>query len=321
MSNIYINFLKHANLISVNHHYLCRLIKLLETLKQNEPTQYVFGYHRHHIIPRSWSNGDLKEKDNMIYMSPKAHFIVHHLMYKSFPKDRLMKYSFLMLSRMFSFKISAKEYEKIKYAVYSKKLITINKDYDLQKKIEPEHLERYLSEGWTIGASLQARELIHLANIGKVQSSETIEKRKISLEIYRASDRYHTTPRSTEDSRRSYYDNDCGVKMAQGRKESATWLKSVTSPEVRKQKQEFFKDRYFSEEHKARISESKKGIPKSKEHIDKLSRSRNGTLKVCIDEFVYPNVEIASEVTGIPIKLLRKRASSTAISHNYIFFI
>jgi len=57
---------------------------------------------KHHIIPKSEGGGDTN--DNLVYLTPKEHFIAHKLLYKIEPTNYNRMLSFLMMSNRFNIK-------------------------------------------------------------------------------------------------------------------------------------------------------------------------------------------------------------------------
>ncbi len=95
-----------------NPHYLIRLVKLLNHFISIEPPKKIKGYERHHIVPRSWKPEWIKEPNNLLKVPSKAHYVIHHLMWKAFPKDFAMKWAFLFFIGKQS--TTAKVYENLK---------------------------------------------------------------------------------------------------------------------------------------------------------------------------------------------------------------
>lgn len=52
------------------------------------------GYECHHIVPKSWKPEWKNEFYNLLKVPVKAHYVIHHLMWKAFPDDHFMKLSF-----------------------------------------------------------------------------------------------------------------------------------------------------------------------------------------------------------------------------------
>jgi hypothetical protein len=57
---------------------------------------------KHHIIPKS--EGGSNDDNNLVYLTPKEHFIAHKLLYKIEPKNYNRMLSFLMMSNRFNIK-------------------------------------------------------------------------------------------------------------------------------------------------------------------------------------------------------------------------
>jgi len=77
-----------------NPHYLNRLINLLNHFISIEPEDKPKGFESHHIVPESWKPEWKKVKDNLLKVPVKAHYIIHHLMWKAFPDSISMQRSF-----------------------------------------------------------------------------------------------------------------------------------------------------------------------------------------------------------------------------------
>lgn len=98
-----------------NSHYLNRLIKVLNHFISIEPEDKHRGYECHHIVPKSWKPEWKKVKDNLLKVSVKAHYVIHHLMWKAFPDDNKMQRSFWFTCHgQQKQRITAKVYEKVK---------------------------------------------------------------------------------------------------------------------------------------------------------------------------------------------------------------
>jgi len=95
-----------------NTHHLNRLIKILNHFISIEPPKKIKGYESHHIVPRSWKPECEFEKDNLLRVPAKAHYVIHHLLWKAFPKDYSMTEAFHQMShRQQKQRITAKVYE------------------------------------------------------------------------------------------------------------------------------------------------------------------------------------------------------------------
>ena len=110
--SIYVDFLvEHPN---ASIHYLNRLVKFLNHFISIEPEDKPRGYECHHIVPKSWKPEWSKEPDNLLKVPAKAHYVIHHLMWKAFPSDCAMQRSFWGMCNRLKQKITAKVYDKLK---------------------------------------------------------------------------------------------------------------------------------------------------------------------------------------------------------------
>ena len=98
-----------------NPHYLNRLIKLLNHFISIEPPKKTKGYESHHIVPKSWKPEWKKIKDTLLKVPAKAHYVIHHLMWKAFPSDCAMQRSFWYF--VGKNKTSAKTYSILKQQI------------------------------------------------------------------------------------------------------------------------------------------------------------------------------------------------------------
>ena len=79
LKSIYVQYLSEQPNVE---HYLNRLIKVLNHFIAIEPADKPNGYECHHIIPKSWNPEWEKEPDNILKVPAKAHYIIHHLIWK-----------------------------------------------------------------------------------------------------------------------------------------------------------------------------------------------------------------------------------------------
>jgi hypothetical protein len=110
--HIYVQFLLEQPNASI--HYLSRLVKVLNHFISIEPPKRTKGYESHHIVPKSWKPEWSKEPDNLLKVPAKAHYIIHHLMYKAFPKNHQLQHAYWQISNRLKQKITAKVYENLK---------------------------------------------------------------------------------------------------------------------------------------------------------------------------------------------------------------
>ncbi len=103
-----------SNLYFINHHFLSRYISIVTKLKNRDLVKKEHpGFHRHHIVPRCLKGTN--KKINLVILSPREHFIVHHLLWKAFPQTGLTFAFKAMVHRLncgFN-KITSKVYERL----------------------------------------------------------------------------------------------------------------------------------------------------------------------------------------------------------------
>lgn len=90
--------------------FLETYVRLINRALKEKPEGYV---ERHHIVPKSM--GGSNDETNIIKLTPKQHFVAHHLLWRAF-RDNASARSFHFLCHRLNFtgKISAREYDKSK---------------------------------------------------------------------------------------------------------------------------------------------------------------------------------------------------------------
>lgn len=138
-------------------------------------------YESHHIVPRCLGGSD--EKENLVLLTAREHFICHKLLVEIYPKNHSIIYSYIMMTlnnknQIRNFKISNREYARLKNEnskLASQRLLK----YSLGKKGILNH--RYGKK-----FSEEHKNKIRTSNTGKTHSKETIEKIKmIKMEYFK----------------------------------------------------------------------------------------------------------------------------------------
>jgi len=78
--SIYVQFLLEQPNASI--HFLNRLVKILNHFISIEPEDKPSGFECHHMVPKSWKSEWSKEPRNLLKVPAKAHYIIHHLIWK-----------------------------------------------------------------------------------------------------------------------------------------------------------------------------------------------------------------------------------------------
>jgi len=84
----------------VNNLYLTRYKKLINHYKNTTVDGF---YERHHIIPKCLNGTD--EKNNLVMLPTRVHFIAHALLHKAYPKE-------LKLAQAFGMMVASNKYHK-----------------------------------------------------------------------------------------------------------------------------------------------------------------------------------------------------------------
>lgn len=97
-----------------NNRYIRRYNKFIEFFKNNLPEGYV---EKHHIIPKCM--GGNNEKENLVLLPVRVHFLCHYLLYKGYPENRLLAHAFAMMGNNTPYTkrtFSSRMYEETKIA-------------------------------------------------------------------------------------------------------------------------------------------------------------------------------------------------------------
>lgn len=188
-------FLKQIKDISLNVKYTKWYINIIENaLKRNEnkdrkELKTVYGYvEKHHIFPKSFDkkNSNLNNKDNLVFLLPREHFIAHLCLTKMFTSDlkNKMVYAFFILK-------SKNEYQKERY--YSSRLYEFIKRNHFEKnqyvrlyfkeqikyihRDKKNDIKELINSGW----SLNMTEEYKKGRVGNMRGKKHSEDSKIKI--------------------------------------------------------------------------------------------------------------------------------------------
>lgn len=215
--------------------YLNLYIKLVLHLQQN----FSLREEKHHILPQSM--GGKNEKHNIIYISSKAHFILHLLLWKAY-RNREMSYALHCMrgkskSNGRYFKLTSRQYSNLKSDF--KKTAIRGKDH------------------WNYGRkhTEEAKQNMSKAQKGSKRRKHTLEERKKMSE--------NSVWRGVTGENHPNFGNPSGWKP---------------SDEQRKKLSESHKGKTISEEAKQNMSKAQKGRKVSNEVRQKISDARKGVV-------------------------------------------
>ena len=91
-------------------HYQQLITKHGSVIKPNDGGYY----ERHHVIPRSMGGSD--REDNLVYLSARAHYVAHHLLWR-YHRNKEMAYAFLMMCNQGQDRLCSTSYKEAREAV------------------------------------------------------------------------------------------------------------------------------------------------------------------------------------------------------------
>lgn len=232
--------------------YLQQYNKLIETRKLlNRKKNDGNYYEKHHIIPKSC--GGKNDKDNLILLTFREHYIAHLLLVKIYSGEfkKKMQYALWIMGNNKNKSnriLSSSQYENCKLA-----MLSVMKNRIISK---------------------ETREKISKANKGRKRSEETKEKFKSLVVSQETKDKIRIA--------------NLGKKLSEETREKISKANKgkIFSEETKKILSEIGKNKIFSEETKKKISEALKGKNHpnfnkkiSKETREKIKQKKN---KKCI---------------------------------------
>jgi hypothetical protein len=86
MENTYITKIKNIGIPNKYTKWYCNII--LKALERDKPISYL---EKHHILPKSFKLGGERDKENMVNLTLKEHFICHLLLTKMLTDEKSRK--------------------------------------------------------------------------------------------------------------------------------------------------------------------------------------------------------------------------------------
>jgi hypothetical protein len=216
-------------------------------LKKDNPN-YIY-YENHHIQPKCLGGGN--EKENLVLLTAREHYIVHKLLIYIFPNNRGISLAF-------------------HYMTFTRKNIKLSsRDYKLAR----EHCN-------SITISKETREKLSKANKGKPSKKKGIplskETRKKLSKVAKGKPRYDLRGRDPwNKGKTGIYSKKTIEKMSLAKLGK---LGCVHTEEFKKKvgenNKKYKTGTIHSEETKLKMSKTRKGVKKSPEHIKKIQESR-----------------------------------------------
>ena len=164
--------------------------------------QKLLGYsEKHHIIPKCM--GGTNDKENLVKLTARQHFIVHKLLVEAYPDNDKLFYAYWAMCNkqgsakmLRNYKISSREYERVK-CIFAKKMSSRQLSAEHKRKIGEASKQRIhtveskqknreahlgkpspmLGKSHTVESKQKNRE----AHLGKTQTAESNQKRADTL--------------------------------------------------------------------------------------------------------------------------------------------
>lgn len=233
-----------SNLYFINHHYLSRYISLITKFKErNLVKKENPGFHGHHIIPRCLNGSN--EKSNIVVLSPREHFIIHHLLWKAFPQTSLT-FAFRSMvhgtKKYGSNKITSRVYEKLRLDNKERGVSD-----ETKKRMSESQKGRIVSEETRLKISENSKRE-NLSEETRRKMSKSAKERGISEETKLKISESNKGKKKSEETRRKMSESKKGKKK---------------SEEHRRKLSEASKRENISEESRLKRSESQKNKPKT----------------------------------------------------------
>lgn len=140
------------------HDQIIQRAKLRGVIKNKHP-----DFERHHVIPKSM--GGTNKKNNLVDLTPREHFVIHHLLMK-IHRNHSMAYAFNMMCHTRKLKITSFEYEAARKACLQS---NVSLAYQMGKK----------NKGRSMSVTTKAKQSARLK--GKPQSASHIAARSKSM--------------------------------------------------------------------------------------------------------------------------------------------
>lgn len=154
-----------------NKRYLLKYISIIEKILQSRENIKRDGFERHHIIPKSF--GGSNRTENLIYLTCKEHFVIHHILHLAFGKGMTRAFYFMCHYKYDDCRISAREYERLRLEWYALPA-------PMKGRKQSEETKRKISEAFSNGNhpwtgkthTEESKEKISKSRLGKKMSEK-----------------------------------------------------------------------------------------------------------------------------------------------------
>lgn len=236
---------------------------------------------RHHIVPKCLGGTD--EKDNLIDLFAREHFVSHKLLALENPDNKGLQYAWWMMAHgvvneeQDRYECTQLEYEEARKNIHEKCSGINAYWYGKTFSLETKHKMSEARKNFVFSEGTRK----------KISESKQGEKHPMY-------GKHHT-----EEARR---------KMSEKRKGCIPWNTGVPANEETKELLLFYAKMPKNQEHRNKISESNKGKAKSKEHREKISIAKKGKYtksesphakKIFCDGIIFGSIVECAEYYGL----------------------
>ena len=183
MSSIYINQIQSISLPNKYTKWYCQIVdRAQKRTKIRKEANKLFGYSEsHHILPKSLKMGGEKDKENIVFLTAREHFICHWLLIKMIREIEFKRKMAYALHKMLHSKNKFQNRYIPKSKTYELVRVEVNSKLTGEKRgpnsVESNKQRSLTMMGQNSGPKSESHRLkLAMANIGKKRLKESIEK-------------------------------------------------------------------------------------------------------------------------------------------------
>lgn len=184
--NTYIQKIREISLDNKYTKWYCNIVeKALLRPQDRKHLKTIYGYvESHHILPKCFELGGKKDKENLVFLTGKEHFIAHLCATKMFISHFKNKMNFAFHQLKSSNKFQNRYTNARLYALIKPNFNSYNRIYKLDKvkyvaKGMDEELDKWLSDGW----SLKMTPEFKVGRVGQMKGRKHSEESIIKMRI------------------------------------------------------------------------------------------------------------------------------------------
>lgn len=222
----------------IHDHIICNAINLRgipKSLHSAKGKMKGKGFHIHHILPRSLGGDD--SSDNLVILTPREHFVIHHLLWKMHGGKMAVAFRFMCLNMDNT--INSRTYEKLRAQVASDRANNdewkANGKYAAEKKAkDPEWLRKNRESVKKTTKSPGWKESHRLAIIKRSKNKSWLENTRAATKAVVKTDKWINNHKSGMEAMKSREDwNDIVNARAKKMVNNQAWRDSKRILEIK----------------------------------------------------------------------------------------